>query len=130
MNCGIATCLNRAIDMAELPSAGLRPCRPLPYSLLRRGLVFDLNRPKPHLLLHAGLNRRFLDVPQSFCAYDLFFQKRAQVGVTKSAKIVDKFYSPYLGFSSDFHRLLKNLLCGLKPTGNMPSLLITTNHSV
>ena len=28
-NCGIATCLNRAIDMAELSSAGLWPCRPL-----------------------------------------------------------------------------------------------------
>jgi hypothetical protein len=32
MNCGIATCLNRAIDMAGLSPAGLQPCRPLPRS--------------------------------------------------------------------------------------------------
>jgi hypothetical protein len=30
MSCGIATCLNRAIDMAGLSPAGLQPCRPLP----------------------------------------------------------------------------------------------------
>jgi len=29
MNCGIATCLNRAIDMAGLPPAGIWPFRPL-----------------------------------------------------------------------------------------------------
>ena len=29
-NCGIATCLNRATDMAGLSPAGLWPCRPLP----------------------------------------------------------------------------------------------------
>ena len=29
MNCGIATCLNRAIGMAGLSPAGLQPCRPL-----------------------------------------------------------------------------------------------------
>ena len=32
MSCGIATCLNRAIDMAGLSPAGLQPCRPLPRS--------------------------------------------------------------------------------------------------
>ena len=31
-NCGIATCLNRAIGTAGLSPAGLRPCRPLPDS--------------------------------------------------------------------------------------------------
>ena len=33
MSCGIATCLNRAIDMAGLSPAGLQPCRPLPRSV-------------------------------------------------------------------------------------------------
>jgi len=31
-NCGIATCLNRAIGTTGLSPAGLRPCRPLPDS--------------------------------------------------------------------------------------------------
>ena len=34
MNCGIATCLNRAIDMTGLSPAGLQPCRLLPRSIL------------------------------------------------------------------------------------------------
>ena len=33
MTCGIATCLNRAIGMAGLSPAGLRPCRPLPRTV-------------------------------------------------------------------------------------------------
>jgi hypothetical protein len=33
MNCGIATCLNRAIGMAGLSPAGLQPCRLLPGSV-------------------------------------------------------------------------------------------------
>jgi hypothetical protein len=33
------------------------------YSLLRGGLAFNFNHPKTHLLLHAGFNRRFPNVP-------------------------------------------------------------------
>ena len=33
-NCGIATCLIRAIDMVELSSTGLWPCRPLPTTVV------------------------------------------------------------------------------------------------
>ena len=33
-NCGIATCVNRAIRTAELPSARLWPCRPLHFPTL------------------------------------------------------------------------------------------------
>ncbi len=36
MNCGIATCLNRAIGMAGLSPAGLQPCRLLPRSVRER----------------------------------------------------------------------------------------------
>ena len=36
---GIATCLNRAIDMAGLSPAGLQPCRLLPPSLAHRGII-------------------------------------------------------------------------------------------
>jgi len=39
MNCGIATCLNRAIGMAGLSPAGLRPCRLLPDPYLRNYLI-------------------------------------------------------------------------------------------
>ena len=31
--------------------------------MLRRGLVFNFNHPKTHLVLHAGFNRRFRNVP-------------------------------------------------------------------
>ena len=39
-NCGIATCMNRAICMAELSSAGLWPCRPLHLPSPRKALPF------------------------------------------------------------------------------------------
>ena len=56
MNCGIATCLNRAIDMAGLSPARLRPCRPLPRSG-REGFPHPVPRLRPFLPDHRPARR-------------------------------------------------------------------------
>jgi hypothetical protein len=48
MNCGITTCLNRAIGMTGLSPARLRPCRPLPRPV-REAFLHTVPRFRPFL---------------------------------------------------------------------------------
>ncbi len=61
-NCGIATCLNRAIDMTGLAPAGLWPCRPLPESAenaaIRPRVAFATQWPQPCASARGALRHR------------------------------------------------------------------------
>ena len=51
---GIATCLNRVIDMAGLSPAGLRPCRLLPAPVPRIGTLTLVGPPLKFLPCHRS----------------------------------------------------------------------------
>ena len=65
-SCGIATCLNRAIDMTGLSPVGLQPCRLLPDPYMRHYRI----RLLPQVITTRQANNSSPLVPtQAYCAY-------------------------------------------------------------